>query len=232
MDNRGIMQAIMIGLLLISGYIYLLQSILRRSVNKQATPLIAIALLVMYAAVSAIVLMMLSTLGSMEMILMGLLVLLAGTVMMISLFGIFRYFRDLKKGWLTVFLLYLLGIAYISIFSRSESRDAVIRMVPFASLKQTGAESGNMLNHMLLNVAMFVPMGVLLPMICPTYLSRWSYILGIGLMSTVAIEAIQLVLALGQCDIDDIIANVLGAVAGYLVYLGYTRYLAHREIAE
>lgn len=232
MDNRGIMQAIMIGLLLISGYIYLLQSILRRSVNKQATPLIAIALLVMYAAVSAIVLMMLSTLGSMEMILMGLLVLLAGTVMMISLFGIFRYFRDLKKGWLTVFLLYLLGIAYISIFSRSESRDVVIRMVPFASLKQTGADSGDMLNHMLLNVAMFVPMGILLPMICPMHLSRWSYILGIGLMSTVAIEAIQLVLALGQCDIDDIIANVLGAVAGYLVYLGYTRYLAHREIAE
>lgn len=232
MENRSIMQLIMIGLLLICGYIYLLQNVLRRSVNKQATPLIAIALLVMYAAASAVVLMLLSSLGSVEMILMGLLVLLAGAVLMISLFGIFRYFRELKKGWLTVFVLYLLGIAFISVFSRSETREVVIRMVPFASLKQSGADSGDMLNHMLLNIVMCVPMGVLFPMICPTRLSRWSYILGIGLMSTVAIEATQLVLALGQCDIDDIIANVLGTVIGYLVYLGYARYLAHREMAK
>lgn len=232
MENRSIMQFIMIGLLLICGYIYLLQSVLRRSVNKQATPLIAIALLVMYAAVSAVTLMLLNSLGSMEMVLMGLLVLLAGIVLAIALHGTFRHFRELKKSCLAIFLMYLLGIAYIALLSRSESREAVIRMVPFAWLKQSGAEADAMLNHMLLNAVMFIPMGVLFPMICPSRLSRWSYVLGIGLMSTVAIEATQLVLSLGQCDIDDIIANVLGTVVGYLVYLGYTHYLAHREMAE
>lgn len=231
MDSRNLTQIIIILLLLVCGYLYLLQSVLRRSVNKSAAPLIAVILFLMYTAVSVVLLFMLSTLGSLEMALMGLLVLLAGTVLIASLAGIMRSFRRLDKGKLAVFILYLVSVAYISLFSRGDGNDTTIRMIPFASLMQARTATTNMLNHMLLNVAMFVPMGFLFPMIYPQKLSRGSYIAGIGFMSSVAIESTQLVLRLGQCDIDDIIANTLGAVCGYLLYLAFRRFLVHRDEA-
>ena len=229
MDSRNLTQIIVISLLLMCGYIYLLQSVLRRSVNKSAAPLIAVILFLMYTAVSVVLLLLLSSLGSLEMALMGLLVLLAGTVLMASVAGIIRSFRQLEKGMLAVFILYLVGVAYISIFSRGEGNDTSIRMIPFASLTQARTASTDMLNHMLLNVAMFIPMGILFPMVCPETLSRWRYIAGIGFMSSVAIESTQLVLRLGQCDIDDIIANTLGAVCGYMLYLAYRRLAVRRD---
>ena len=233
MANQNMMQMVLAGILLLCGYIYLLQIVLKRSANKNAAPFIAVFLLAIYGVAAAVLLFALSAMGSSEMTVMGLLLLIAAGVLTAAVFGAIRSFRQLKKGMLAMFLIYLLGVAYITIFSRDvKTGDTLIQMAPFAAFTQKRANSAEMINHMLLNVGMFVPLGLLFPLIYPEKLSHWGYILGIGLTGTVLIETTQLLLRLGVCDIDDIIANTLGAVVGYVIYLIYRRFTGREEYED
>ena len=224
MSGQNTMQMIIIGIILLCGYIYLLQMVLKRAANKSAAPFIAIVLLVIYGVVSVVLLLTLTRLGTTEMTMLGLLIFLAAAVLSAAVYGLLRNFRELNKGMLVLFLVYLLGLAYITLMSRSSrTADKTIRMVPFASLSQLRTSTTDMLNHMLLNVAMFVPLGLLFPLIYPAKLGKFLYAVGMGLMCTVIIESVQMMFQLGQCDVDDMIANTIGAIAGYLVFLLYQR---------
>lgn len=66
------------------------------------------------------------------------------------------------------------------------------------------------------NVALFFPLGIYLRLFKND--SRISINLLIILLSSVAVEIIQYVLALGYSDIDDVILNMLGGVLGILFY--------------
>ena len=74
------------------------------------------------------------------------------------------------------------------------------------------------LSHAFLNVMLFVPFGYLIPASNPPALSRAGFAVFGGLITSTVIEGLQMVLGLGMCDIDDIIANALGAIIGYLGY--------------
>lgn len=74
----------------------------------------------------------------------------------------------------------------------------------------------------LLNVLLFVPLGLLLPAFWPDYRSlRRTALAGLGL--SLSIELIQ-IFSWRLTDIDDLLTNTLGAVLGYLlfslIYLG------------
>ena len=71
-----------------------------------------------------------------------------------------------------------------------------------------------MLRHIVLNVALFAPLGALLPMM-HCRLRSWVYALLCGAALSTMIETTQLLAAAGQCDVNDIIANTLGALLGY-----------------
>ncbi len=68
--------------------------------------------------------------------------------------------------------------------------------------------------NVLLNVAMFVPLGVLLPLVS-VKLRKWYISIGTALGLSMVIELLQLWRGTGICDIDDLFANTLGAVIGY-----------------
>ncbi len=68
--------------------------------------------------------------------------------------------------------------------------------------------------NVLLNVAMFVPLGILLPLLCPK-LEKWYAVIGTGFCLSVVIELIQLWRCIGVCDVDDLFANTLGTVTGF-----------------
>ena len=76
-----------------------------------------------------------------------------------------------------------------------------------------------------LNIILFIPLGFLLPYAFAKV--RFWKTLGISLLLSVGIEAIQYFAQLGCCDIDDVINNTLGACIGYSCFLLYTK-LAHR----
>ncbi len=65
-----------------------------------------------------------------------------------------------------------------------------------------------------LNFVLFVPMGILLPMVIKR-MDDWRRVLVCGLLVSISIETIQ-VLFIGRLgDLDDVIANTLGCFAGY-----------------
>lgn len=68
--------------------------------------------------------------------------------------------------------------------------------------------------NVLLNVALFVPLGGLLPLLWKKC-KKWYVTLPIGFGLSLAIELVQLAFCLGSCDVDDLFTNTLGAVIGY-----------------
>ncbi|WP_279380541.1 VanZ family protein [Oscillibacter sp. CU971] len=66
----------------------------------------------------------------------------------------------------------------------------------------------------LLNIAMFLPLGVLLPLSVKRF-QRWYWMLAAGAGASFLIEALQYTFGRGQADVDDLICNILGAMLGY-----------------
>ena len=71
--------------------------------------------------------------------------------------------------------------------------------------------------NLLGNVAMFVPLGALVPWIWEKMGSFWRHFLLMAAL-IIAVEWLQLVSGLGTCDVDDLILNLLGTTAGYLLW--------------
>lgn len=66
----------------------------------------------------------------------------------------------------------------------------------------------------LLNVAMFLPLGILLPLAAKPF-QRWYWALAAGCGTSLVIETLQYILGRGQADVDDLICNTLGTMLGY-----------------
>lgn len=71
---------------------------------------------------------------------------------------------------------------------------------------------------LLANIVMYIPMGILLPLLC-RYLKHILVSLPIAVGSSIFIEAIQLKYQLGFCQLDDVAANSTEFLVGYLVFL-------------
>lgn len=72
--------------------------------------------------------------------------------------------------------------------------------------------------NVLLNVAMFVPLGFLLPLLWKPC-RKWYVAIPSGFGFSLAIELIQLLTRRGVCDVDDLFCNTLGAAIGYFLIM-------------
>ena len=83
----------------------------------------------------------------------------------------------------------------------------------------------------LLNVAAFVPLGLLLPLAFRPF-RRWYLTVPVGFFTSLAIEALQLATGRGTFDVDDLFTNTLGCALGYclvmVVLLLHARQTARR----
>lgn len=70
-------------------------------------------------------------------------------------------------------------------------------------------------SHLILNILLFIPLGMALPFVYGKASLPKTALFGLSL--SLFIETVQFFLA-RECDIDDLICNVLGAVFGYLLY--------------
>lgn len=79
------------------------------------------------------------------------------------------------------------------------------------------ADKLNSVENLAGNVLLFVPFGVLFPLI-RTRKTTFPDILANALLLVLGIEVFQLFSAFGAFDVDDIILNCLGAILGYILY--------------
>lgn len=93
------------------------------------------------------------------------------------------------------------------------SRSGYLNLVPFETIFSNGSVTKFTVENWLL----FVPFGILVPMIWKPFRN----FLGTGILgffSSVFIETVQLVTKRGYFEIDDIIVNSVGAVCGYVIF--------------
>lgn len=125
---------------------------------------------------------------------------------------------------IVAFLIYLYAVIYITLGARtSEERRAVLE--PFYSVKMIIVDKNYYYLRMLYyNVAMLMPLGVLLPMMSKRFRS-FKIITLCGFVFSMVIEVIQYFTGRGLFEVDDLIANTFGAFFGYLFFYWIHRLL-------
>lgn len=68
--------------------------------------------------------------------------------------------------------------------------------------------------NVLLNIALFIPLGFLLPLLAKPF-RKWYAALGASFGVSLLIELAQLFTGRGMCDVDDLFTNTLGAMLGW-----------------
>lgn len=74
-------------------------------------------------------------------------------------------------------------------------------------------ETGYPILEFLANVALFVPLGILLPLAWRTL--PWWAVVAIGFATTVLIELVQLTMPSRYSTVSDVVANTLGTALGF-----------------
>ena len=209
-------------ILLFCGYFALIQvvnaSSHRSRYSSGNTLLIDVVIAIMYIVVCGIVGLLYIYSGYDMMIMYAALGLgvLAAIICFIRFCVRNRY--SMKKASVVLFLIYFAVVLYLTIFMRIGTVDTSVITTPFDDLKNAiQYRDPAMVQHMVLNVIMFVPFGYLIPAMNPENLRRCSFAFLGGIVCSTVIEGAQMIFSLGQSDIDDIIANSIGAVIGYLI---------------
>ena len=112
-------------------------------------------------------------------------------------------------------LCYLGGLVAITFMNRMGNGMQMYQLYPFLAFWEAwNAFTLQVWLNPLLNIAMFVPLGVFLPLAAKPF-RRWYWMLAAGAGTSLIIEVAQYILGRGQADVDDLICNTLGAMLGY-----------------
>ncbi len=120
------------------------------------------------------------------------------------------------------FFAYVLAMACVTFFPMTVifyDWHGRFNLVPLASISDLirHTSRATALNNIGGNIVMFVPLGVLLPLLSRKLRSLGSLIWRVALISA-AIEILQLLTRVRATDVDDVILNVVGAAIGYAVF--------------
>ena len=135
-----------------------------------------------------------------------------------------RKYKDEKKFpwskislWL-VFLAYLVIVLYATILRNAGGYRAWNLHLFRAWREAWNNFSTKNWANVLLNIAMFGPLGFLLPLMGKKF-QKWYVTIPAGFGTSLVIELVQLAIFRGICDVDDLFCNALGAAIGYLVIM-------------
>ncbi|MVB10239.1 VanZ like family protein [Caprobacter fermentans] len=125
------------------------------------------------------------------------------------------------------FILYIVFLLRITLFKQAPmynlfaaigASERTISIIPFKSIFDmisTDVSLMRILENVFGNIIIFIPFGLLLPMILKK--ENKNTILN-GVIFSAFIEIIQFILGLGSTDIDDLIFNTIGVITGYLLF--------------
>lgn len=157
---------------------------------------------------------------------------LAAGAALLVLLGRRKKARISKGQAVAVLLLmcYLGGLVAVTLMSRTEDGFRMgVQLHPFlAFFEAWNAFTLRVWLNPLLNIAMFIPLGVLLPFSAKRF-RQWYWALAAGAGTSLVIEVLQYILGRGQADIDDLICNILGAMLGYCLCMFFVSLAGKRR---
>lgn len=207
-------------LYLVIGYLELADKVAERAVRKQVLPAVLVILALLYGLLTSVLLYLLGFSEDRVECLESVMFLFAALgligILLEAMHGGFHGIRP----WNTGFYCYLALILVITVLGR-EGRNVstmIYLSQPLRFLTLSGEEAGYVLRHFLLNATMFLPLGFLEPKGLRGGSIRVLDTFSIACVLSTAIETVQLAASIGQCDIDDVIANTLGFAGGLFLF--------------
>lgn len=141
--------------------------------------------------------------------------------------GYSKFCRSFFTGYIVMFLLCFVFIFFVSRDYGSDS--AAVNLIPFMGEFRTLLDNGitNDFVRDLGNVFFFSSMSMLIMEFVKRRSAMWGIVLPI--LTSLSMEVLQYFLRCGDPDIDDVIANTVGAVIGVVFYRLIIEKLKERE---
>ncbi len=141
-----------------------------------------------------------------------------------------------RKWWAFALACYGLVMLWLLFGQRWGQWNGTVNLHPFDTLRRfiwvlRYSSDPAQLRHAVVNLAgnvvMFVPLGFLLPCVLPKLCAFWRHLLWM-LALILTVELLQWWTGLGTCDVDDLLLNLVGTTAGYLLFAGLNHLLRRR----
>ena len=124
------------------------------------------------------------------------------------------------------FAAYIFIVLSITLLSRDPIFSG-IELDPIASYRRAANAPRHLaiieIRNIILNIAMFVPLGIFLPLLFNKFRKIYIF-LPIALLASSAIETAQLITRRGVFSIEDILHNTLGAALGLAIYAAFSKF--------
>ena len=91
-------------------------------------------------------------------------------------------------------------------------------------------ELDDSISSMILNVIIFIPFGILVPLLRGKASALTT--IALAFLTTLAIESAQLIVAFGYFTYMDLICNTVGAVLGVIIFIALRKRLSERAIVS
>lgn len=127
-----------------------------------------------------------------------------------------------RTVWTVIFIIYMAALLWAALASRVEGYTDSLNLSPLASYRFTLSEynSFDVFKQIIDNILVFVPFGLLFPAACGMKHTKKSYVIvaAAGFLLSLTIETVQFVFSIGFSEVDDIINNTWGCIAGCGAY--------------
>lgn len=135
-----------------------------------------------------------------------------GAVLMLALWG---FKKGLRKSSGLLFVEYVFLVFCSTVIFRTANEGRGHNFHPFWSYAAIQEGRENLLPENIMNVAAFVPIGLLSGW---AFKLKWWQVLIIGFVISLSIETLQYVSKRGFAEFDDVMHNTLGCMIGYGIY--------------
>lgn len=145
-------------------------------------------------------------------------------VLCVGAVSAFLLYGARKGGWMTLRLLLVEFVVMIycsTVFFRHAMKERDYDFHPFWSYAAIHEGRKELLEENMMNILVFVPVGVLLG--CGFRSITWWKVILIGGCLSVGIETLQLITKRGFSEFDDVIHNTVGCMIGYGICMAINR---------
>lgn len=220
-----IMQILIILIILVTTYLAVNQAVTAEVRDYRTRVVVSVVVLMMFLCGASVVGLLYINSGYDWFIIYAALLVASACVLGLYFWRLGKNWRFIDKKYFALLVAYFALILWVTIVMRIGGEEYInVRSAPLDRVIrafQTG--DWKLFQHFLLNLGMFLPFGFLLKMMDTDRSNGWGNSLLLGVLSSTVIETLQMLLRIGEWDIDDIIANTLGAVVGFLIAMFLVR---------
>lgn len=141
---------------------------------------------------------------------------IAGVLIAFFVFLYLLFCRKLslvKCSIISIIMIYMGVLFAATIVSRQSMDNRTIILTPFWSLQELSNGKKGYLTEILVNIMMFVPLGILIQILN----KKITHTVLICLLISAGIECLQFFFQKGICELDDCVYNICGALVGALI---------------